>query len=82
MVCWPAATAFPVEGFTAAIAFDIYFQDRGMMNEAIDSGERHGLVREDLARKVKKQKRPTDQSVRRLRLAVRSVARYNFSDGP
>ena len=27
------------------------------------------------ARKVKKQKRPTDQSVRRLRLAVRSVAR-------
>ena len=33
-------------------------------------------------RKVKKQKRPTDQSVRRLRLAVRSVARYNFSDGP
>ena len=34
------------------------------------------------SRKVKKQKRPTDQSVRRLRLAVRSVARYNFSDGP
>ena len=29
-------------------------------------------------RKVKKQKRPIDQSVRRLRLAVRSVAPYNF----
>ncbi len=35
-----------------------------------------------LARKVKKQKRPTDQSVRRLRLAVHSVAPYKFSDGP
>ena len=31
-----------------------------------------------MRRKVKKQKRPTDQSVRRLRLAVRSVAPYNF----
>ena len=29
----------------------------------------------------KKQKWLTDRSVRRLRLAVRSVARYNFSDG-
>ncbi len=31
-----------------------------------------------MRRKVKKQKRPTDQSVRRLRLAVHSVAPYNF----
>jgi hypothetical protein len=45
----PAAAAFSIDGFAAAIAFDIHFQDRGMMDEAVDGRERHGLVGEDFA---------------------------------
>src|SRR6266436_4610790 len=46
---WPAATALSVEGLAAAIALDIHLQDRGVMNEAIDGGERHSLVGEDFS---------------------------------
>ena len=43
---WPAATTLSIDGFSAAIAFDIHLQDRGVMDKAIDGRERHGLVRE------------------------------------
>src|ERR1700680_945337 len=46
---WSAATALSVEGLAAAIALDIHLEDRCMMDQAIDGGERHGLVGEDLA---------------------------------
>jgi hypothetical protein len=35
--------------FFAAIAVDIHFEDRGVMDQAIDGGEAHGLIREDFA---------------------------------
>ena len=46
---WPAGTTLAVEGGAAAIAFDIHLQDGGVMHEAVDGGERHGLVGEHLA---------------------------------
>ena len=49
MFWWPAATTLSIEGFAAAIALDIHFQDCGVMDEAIDGRECHGLIREDLA---------------------------------
>src|SRR5271170_2045849 len=45
----PTATTFSIEGLAAAITLDIHLQDGGVMDEAIDGRERHGLVREDLA---------------------------------
>src|ERR1039457_2498735 len=33
----------------APIAVDVYFEDRGVMNKAIDGGERHGGIRKNLA---------------------------------
>ena len=41
--------AFAFERRAAAIALDVHLEDCGMMNEAIDDGERHCLVGEDLA---------------------------------
>ena len=52
IVAWvggPTASALPIEGFAASIAFDVHLQDGGVVHEAIDGGERHGLIREDLA---------------------------------
>src|SRR5450631_1288977 len=46
---WPTTTALSIEGLATAIALDIHLQDRGVMDEAIDGCERHGLVWEDLA---------------------------------
>ena len=46
---WPTGAAFAVEGSAAAIAFDVHFEDGGVVNEAIDDGERHRLIGEDLA---------------------------------
>jgi hypothetical protein len=42
----PSGTAFAVERGAAAIAFDVDLQDGGVMDETVDGGERHGLVRE------------------------------------
>ena len=38
-----------IEGSAAAIAFDVHLEDGGVMDEAIDSGERHSLVWKNLA---------------------------------
>ena len=38
-----------VECGAASIALDVHLEDGGVMDEAIDGGERHGLVWEDLA---------------------------------
>jgi hypothetical protein len=46
---WPTGPAFAVEGGAAAIAFDVHLEDGGVVDEAIDDGERHRLVGEDLA---------------------------------
>ena len=49
-VCgWPSTAALSVERLAPPIAFDVHFQDCGVMDEAVDGGERHGLVREDPA---------------------------------
>ena len=37
---------FSIEGLAAAITLDIHLQDGGVMDEAIDGRERHGLVGE------------------------------------
>ena len=47
---WPTGTALSVEGGAAAIAFDVHLQDGGVMDEAVNGRERHGLVGEHLAR--------------------------------
>lgn len=39
--------AFALEGGLAAVALDIHFDACGAVDEAIDGGERHGLVGED-----------------------------------
>ena len=44
-----SGTALAVERSAAAIALDVYLQDGGVMNEAVDGGERHGLIGEHLA---------------------------------
>ena len=36
-----AATALSIEGLAATIALDIHLQNRGVMDKAIDGGERH-----------------------------------------
>ena len=41
-------TTFAFERGPPAIAFDVHLDDGGVMDEAIDGGERHGGVREDL----------------------------------
>jgi hypothetical protein len=46
---WPARTALSVEGGATAIAFDVHLQDGSVMHEAVDSGERHGVVGEHFA---------------------------------
>ena len=38
-----------VDGFLATIAVDVHFEDRGVVHDAIDGGERHGLVGEDFS---------------------------------
>ena len=40
---------FALERRAAAITFDVDFEDRGVVNEAIDGGERHCGIRKDLA---------------------------------
>ena len=42
-------TVLAIECCAASIALDIHFEDGGVMNEAIDSGERHRLVWEHLS---------------------------------
>src|SRR4029077_19656447 len=50
MSCGPpsAWSTLAFEGGSAAIALDVHLEDRGVMNEAIDDGEGHCLVWEDL----------------------------------
>jgi hypothetical protein len=48
-VCrWPTASALSIEDLPPSIAFDIHLQDRGVVHEAIDGRERHGLITEHL----------------------------------
>src|SRR5882757_10416417 len=49
LCCATTRAAPSIEGFAAAIAFDIHFQDRGMMHETVDCRERHGMVGEEFA---------------------------------
>ena len=42
-------SAFAIECRAASVALDIHFEDGGVVDEAIDGGERHRLVREDLS---------------------------------
>src|SRR6516225_7065348 len=44
-----SGTALTVESGAAAIALNVHLQDGGVMNEAVDGGERHGLIGEHLA---------------------------------
>src|SRR5712691_7368342 len=44
-----AWAAFAFEGGAAAVALDVHLEDGGVVDEAVDDGERHRLVGEDLA---------------------------------
>jgi hypothetical protein len=44
-----AAASLAFERSTAAVAFDVHLEDGGVMNEAVDDGDRHCLVWEDFA---------------------------------
>ena len=46
---WATGPAFAVESGAASVAFDVHLEDGGVMDEAIDDGEGHRLVGEDLA---------------------------------
>src|SRR5882672_6352258 len=41
--------AFSLDGGSASVAFDVHLEDCRVMDKAIDGGERHGVVGEDLA---------------------------------
>jgi hypothetical protein len=43
----PTALALAIEGCLAPVALDVHFQDFGVVYEALDSRELHGLVGED-----------------------------------
>ena len=43
----PSWTAFSFEGGSSAVALGVHLDDGGVVNEAIDSGEGHGGIRED-----------------------------------
>jgi len=42
----PATASLAFERGAAAVAFDIHFEDGGMMDEAVDDSDRHCLVAE------------------------------------
>ena len=44
-----AGAAFAFEGGAAAVAFDVHLEDGGVVNKAVDDGERHRLVGEDFS---------------------------------
>ena len=44
-----AGASLAFEGGAAAVAFDVHLEDGGVVDEAVDDGERHRLVGEDLA---------------------------------
>src|SRR5438445_7106922 len=45
---WPSRATLSFERSAPAIALDVHLDDGGMVDEAIDGGEGHGGVREDL----------------------------------
>ena len=45
----PTGAAFAFEGGATAIAFDIHFEDRGVVHEAVDDSDSHRRVGEDFA---------------------------------
>ena len=45
----PATASLSFKRGAAAVAFDVHLEDGGMMNQAVDDGDRHCLVWEDLA---------------------------------
>ena len=46
---WPATASLAFERGAPAITLDVHLEDGGMMNEAVDDGDRHCRVWEDLA---------------------------------
>src|SRR5580658_8043288 len=44
-----AEAAFAFEGGAAAVALDVHLKDRGVVDQAIDDGQRHRLIGEDLS---------------------------------
>jgi hypothetical protein len=46
---WPTGASLSFDGFAAPVAFDIHLEDGGMMDEAVDCGERHGGIGKDLS---------------------------------
>ena len=45
----PSGAALAVEGGLSPVALDVHLEDCRVMDEAVDGGERHGLIGEDLA---------------------------------
>ena len=45
----PTRSALSFEGGAAAVALDVHLEDGGVVDEAVDGGERHGGIGEDLA---------------------------------
>jgi hypothetical protein len=43
---WSSGAVLAVEGGAAAVAFDVHLQDGGVMDDAVDGRECHGLVTE------------------------------------
>ena len=44
-----AGATFAFEGGAASVAFDVHLEDGGVVDKAIDDGERHRLIGEDLS---------------------------------
>jgi hypothetical protein len=69
----PARILF-VAGFAATVAFDVEFEDRRVMHELVDGGDRHARVREDV---VPAGERLVGRDIRRLRRSYRSAISSN-----
>jgi len=44
---WPAWSGFPVDCRPSSEAFDVHLEDRGMVDQSVDSGQGHGRIWED-----------------------------------
>lgn len=45
--CGPTPLPFVLQGRPAPVTLDVHLKDRGVVNESINGGKRHGGVRED-----------------------------------
>ena len=44
---WPSWSGFSLDGRSSPEAFDVHLEDRGMVDQSVDSSQGHGLIWKD-----------------------------------